>query len=343
MEQLKSINQLEEMLSRPDGETIEMCKKLEGDVIILGVSGKMGPTLGDLFVRAFKEAGVPNKVYGVARFSDEKQRTWLEEHGIETIACDLSDPDAVKELPWCKNVFFLAGRKFGDQGSEPLTWLMNTVMPGNVGRYFKGSTIVAFSTGCVYALSDVESGGSKESDGSAPIGEYASSCLGRERVFEYFCQKNQSPTLLYRLNYAVDVRYGVIVDVARAVWNDQPVDLTVRHANIIWQGDAVNHAARCLLVAGVPAVPLNITGPEMIDLKEAAEYFGKLFSKQVTYKGTGSGKGYLSNASKSFELLGKPKVDAETLVKWVGKWMLSGNETLDKPTHFSVTDGQFLD
>lgn len=335
--------ELAQVLSQPYDETIELMKRLEGDIIILGVAGKMGPSLAHLARRASTAAGVQRRIIGVARFSDPEQRNRLDALGVETIACDLSDPEAVAKLPRVANVIFMAGRKFGDVGSEPLTWIMNAVVPAIVARHFVGSRTVAFSTGCVYPLSGHEDGGCNEYVAPAPTGEYANSCLGRERIFEHYAAARHTPTLLYRLNYAIDLRYGVLNDVADQVWNDRPVDMTVAWANVIWQGDANNRALLCLEHTGVPAVALNITGGEMISIADVARDFGRRWNKEVTFTGTPTGKQYLSDASRSMELFGPPRVSFDRLMDWTADWFVRGGARINKPTHFTVTDGQFLD
>jgi nucleoside-diphosphate-sugar epimerase len=335
--------ELEGMLAQPYPETVELMRRLEGDFVILGVAGKMGPSLARMARRACDAAGVRKRVIGVARFSDPSQRRLLDASGVETIACDLADPASVAALPDAANVVFMAGRKFGEIGSEALTWIMNVVVPGNVARRYARSRIVAFSTGCVYPLVAAATGGCTEDTPPAPVGEYANSCLGRERVFEHHCVSDGTPTLLFRLNYAVEPRYGVLVDVAERVLRGEPVDLTVGAANVIWQGDANNRALLCLEHARVPAVPFNVTGPETVSIASLAEEFGRLFGRKAVFTGGDSGRAYLSNASRSVRLFGPPRVPLGTLVRWTADWLAHGGGKLGKPTHFSVTDGQFLD
>lgn len=336
-------NELELKLSEPYSETVELMKRLDGDILLLGVAGKVGPSLARLAVRACEAAGVKKRIIGVARFSDPEQKTALERDGVETIVCDLSDADQVAALPKVKNVIYLAGRKFGDVGSEPLTWIMNVVVPHNVGAAFAGSRIVAFSTGCVYALADVTGKGSPESERPVPVGEYANSCLGRERVFDYHSEKSGSSVLHYRLNYAIDLRYGVLSDIALPIWEGRPVDRSVPVFNVIWQGDANNRALLCLEHTAVPGKPLNITGPEFLNTEEVAMKFGELLGKPVTFKGEPVKTAYLNDATESFKLFGQPKVSADELIQMTADWIKGGGRNLNKPTHFTVTDGQFLD
>ena len=341
-EVIENEKQLEELLAAPDAALVECMKRMPGNLAILGVAGKMGPSLARLAVNACRQAGNKMTIYGVSRFSDQRTREELERDGVKTLSCDFTDPAAVNALPDASNVIYMAGRKFGSLGSEALTWMMNTVAPGNVARRYAGSRIVVFSTGCVYGVEPPEGGGSRESDPAAPIGEYAASCLGRERIFEYGSRTHQTPVLLFRLNYAVDLRYGVLVDVARCVWEGQPVSLNVNAANVIWQGDANARALLCLERAASPPEILNVTGPEQICIRDVAIEFGRRFQKPVTFCGTDSGKAYLSNAQKSVEWFGPPSVSIERLIQWAAEWIRRGGRTLDKPTHFSTTNGQFL-
>lgn len=335
--------ELETFLSQPYPETVALMKRLQGDIILLGVAGKVGPSLARLAKRACADAGVEKRIIGVARFSDPSQKDQLEADGIETIVCDLSEPDQVAALPKAENVIYLAGRKFGEVGSEPLTWIMNVIVPAIVAKAFAGSRIIAYSTGCVYQLLPADHQGSAETDSPAPVGEYANSCLGRERMFEYYSQKCGTPVLQYRLNYAVDLRYGVLPDIARAVWEEREVSMAVPTFNCIWQGDANNRALLCLEHTATPPAVLNITGPETLETRDVAEKFGQIFGKPVRFSGNPGDKMFLSDASRSMELFGQPKVSADELITMTAEWIMGGGRDLNKPTHFQVTDGQFLD
>jgi len=335
--------ELEELLAQPYPETVELMKRLDGDILILGVAGKVGPSLARMAVKACQQAGVTKRVVGVARFSDPAQKELLQQSGVETITCDLSDPAQVAHLPKIKNIIYLAGRKFGDVGSEPLTWIMNVVVPANVGQAFPDSRIVAFSTGCVYALEGPPSTGSKETDKPVPVGEYANSCLGRERVFDYYSQQSQSEVLHYRLNYAIDLRYGVLSDIALPIWRGEAVSRSVPAFNVIWQGDANNRALLCLEHTGRPSTIMNITGPETLNTEDVARQFGEIFGKPVHFTGEPGDKMFLNDATESFRLFGKPRVTADELIRATAQWIMAGGRNLNKPTHFAVTDGQFLD
>ncbi|MCA1760018.1 MAG: NAD-dependent epimerase/dehydratase family protein, partial [Bacteroidales bacterium] len=252
-DKIKNEKELEELLSRPSPETVEWFKSLDGDILFLGIAGKIGPSLAHMAQRACHEAGVAKRIIGVSRFSNQAEKDLIESRGIETIRGDLLNRDFLESLPKVKNVFFLAGMKFGSEDNLSLTWAMNSYLPALVAEYFKNSRIVAYSTGCVYPLVPVESGSSKETDKPEPVGEYAQSCLGRERMFEYGSRKYNTPVALIRLNYAVEPRYGVLVDIATKVKNNQPVDLTMGWFNAIWQGDANDMVLRSIVHATSPA------------------------------------------------------------------------------------------
>ena len=333
--------ELDELLSRPYPELVEMMRRLDGDIIILGVAGKMGITLAMAAARAIQAAGVEKKVVGVARFSNAEARTKLEKAGIETIACDLLDRDALEKLPQTKNAIYMAGRKFGTQGDTELTWAMNVYMPGNVARHFAAGRIVAFSTGCVYPLVPVQSGGCTEDDAPDPVGEYSQSCLGRERMFQYFSKTLGTPVCLIRLNYAVDLRYGVLYDIGSKVWNGEPVDLGAGHFNVIWQGDANNQALLALEHCATPAMELNVTGPETLSTRRIALEFGKRMDREVTFRGEEGPVCYLNNASKAAGLFGYPRTPISRVLRWTAEWIQRGGRSLDKPTHFEVSDGKY--
>lgn len=332
---------LDELLALPDQSLIDFMKRLDGDIAILGIGGKMGPTLGKLAVNAIKAAGVKKEVFGVSRFGNAEARQQLENWGIKTISCDLMDRNAVAQLPDFKNIVYMAGRKFGTGGTEDLTWAMNVIVPAIVGERFKGSKITVFSTGCVYPLVSAGTCGCTEDTMLEPVGEYTQSCLGRERVFGHASRTYGTKVLLFRLNYAIDMRYGVLHDIGTQVWNDQPVTNTVGHFNVIWQGDANRIALLSLEHATNPANPLNVTGPEMISVEYIAERFAKLMGKKVTYTGKSADRCYLNNASKAMRLFGYPRVSLETMIDWQAAWLMKGGRSLGKPTHFEVNDGKF--
>lgn len=340
-EKILDEKQLEELLSRPSIETIEAFKQLDGDIIFLGIAGKIGPSLAYMAKRACREAGVKKRIIGVSRFRDPLEKKQIESFGIETIQGDLLDREFLESLPKVKNVFFLAGMKFGSEGNLSLTWAMNSFLPALVAEHFKASRIVAYSTGCVYPLVPVESGGSLETDIPQPVGEYAQSCLGRERMFEYGSHKYGTQMALIRLNYAVEPRYGVLVDIATKVKKEQSVDLSMGYFNVIWQGDANEVVLRSLAHTQSPAWLLNITGPETLSVREIAQKFGKLFGNNLHFVGQEAKTALLSNSKKAYNLFGTPKVSIDRLIEWIAYWMLENKKLLGKPTHFEVRDGKY--
>lgn len=328
-------------LVTPSETLIGDLTKLEGDFIILGAGGKMGPDLALLTKRALEMAGLKREVIAVARFSDPGLQNALHEHGVKTVAMDLLYDDDLQRLPMIHNVLYLAGTKFGTTGNEGTTWAMNSYLPGRVAEKFKHSKIVVFSTGNVYPLMPVSSGGATENEPPSPIGEYAQSCLGRERIFQYFSIRNKTPVLIYRLNYANDLRYGVLVDIAKAVKGQQPIDLRMGNVNVIWQGDANELALRCLHHCTTPASVLNITGPESVSVRKIAEMFGRLLHREPRFVNSEQSTSLLSNASESCKLFGEPRVSLEQMIEIIAAWINSGGKTLDKPTHFQEREGKF--
>lgn len=333
-------SQLDGILAQPSEALVDYMGKLDGDIIVLGIAGKMGVSLGQLAAAAIERAGVQKNIYGVARFSDPGARNRLESVGVRTITCDLLDRLAISRLPKIRNVLFMAGRKFGTGGEEPLTWAMNTMVPANVADHFRESKIVAFSTGCVYPLARA-SDPSAESTPTAPIGEYAQSCLGRERMFEYACNVWGTLVCLYRLNYAVDLRYGVLHDIATKIWHNQPVDTSAPTFNIIWQGDANDQALRCFEHCTSPANIINVTGPETLDTEDVARQLGELLNKPVRFTKSSGDVSYLSDSFKAQKLFGPPSVTAEQLIRWQAHWIKIGGRSLGKPTHFEINDGAY--
>jgi nucleoside-diphosphate-sugar epimerase len=331
---------LEELLSEPPPAVVEAMGRLDGDIILLGVAGKMGPTLARMARRASDEAGVRRRVIGVSRFSSGGEEA-LQAHGVETIRCDLLDEDDVARLPDAANVVFLAGMKFGATGNEPAAWAMNSYLPGVVCRKYRHSRVVAFSTGNVYGLTAVEGGGSREGDEPRPVGEYAMSCLGRERVFEYFSRKFAIPMGILRLNYACELRYGVLVDIAQRVRDGQPVELGMGHFNVIWQGDANAMALRAFGRLATPPWVVNVTGPERLSVRAVGEQFGRLLGKPVRFAGTEARTALLSDARAGLGRLDPPRLPAQRLIEWVADWVARGGTSLGKPTHFESRDGRF--
>lgn len=332
---------LDKMLTTPSARLIEDVKKIKGDVIILGAGGKMGPSLAILAKRAFESAGMNNRVIAVSRFSDPIAVKLLESNNIEIIPCDLMKKGALDTLPDCENVIFMAGRKFGTGTDSAKTWAMNAWLPSLTAERYKNSNIVVFSSGNIYPIVKLSGGGATENTPVGPIGEYTQSVLAREKVFEYASVEYGTRVLIYRLNYAVDLRYGVLFDIASKVYAGEPVSLSATCFNCIWQGDANEAAIRSLLYASSPISYLNITGPETLSVRATALEFGKLFDKEVTFTGEESDSAYISNASLATKLFGYPTYSAKQLIEWQAEWIKSGNRTLNKPTHFEERKGQY--
>ncbi|MGA8598545.1 MAG: NAD-dependent epimerase/dehydratase family protein [Bryobacteraceae bacterium] len=335
------VEELERRLSEPSEADRAFIRELQGDILVLGAGGKMGPSLAKLAKRAADEAGVTKRVLAVSRFACDAARRDLEAAGVEVVTSDVLNPEDVKRLPECQNVLYLAGRKFGSTDRPDLTWATNAIAPALAVYHYRKSRIVAFSTGNVYGLTAVDSGGSREDDIPSPVGEYAQSCLARERIFEYASNEYGTQCLLFRLNYAVDLRYGVMVDIAQRVYSGTPVDVTVPAFNAIWQRDANSYALRALKFCASPARILNVTGAETIRVREIAEWFGARFGRACLICGEERNSALLSNASLCHSLLGAPSTSASLLREWVADWIAAAGESLNKPTHFEVTDGSY--
>ena len=336
-ETILDIAALDELLCRPSQALIDDLRKVDGDIMILGVAGKMGPTLAGL-----AKAALPDRrIIGVARFSEPGVENWLKARGIETIHCDLLDEAAIKALPNAPNVVFMAGRKFGAEGDLSLTWAMNAHVPALVAQAFPNSRIVAFSTGCVYPFVDVNGKGADESLAPNPPGEYAQSCVGRERMFEYFSRRHGTPGRIIRLNYAIDMRYGVLHDIARKVRDGKPIDLATGHFNVIWQGDANAQILRALRHCTAPTSPLNVSGPETISVRAVAEAFAGRFNKRPEFVGEEAEVGWLANTGEAARLFGYPVVPLNRMIEWVKDWVERDLPTLNKPTQYESRSGRF--
>jgi nucleoside-diphosphate-sugar epimerase len=334
---LNTAQELDELLSRPSEGLVECMRRLDGDVMILGAGGKVGPTMARMARRAIEAAQARKKVYAVDLFDLPA----LKAEGIETIACDMLDLAAVERLPRAENIVFMAGRKFGSTGGEHLTWAINVIVPYHVARTFTKSRIAAFSTGCVYPVMHLFTGGATEATPADPVGEYAMSCLGRERMFECLSQSKGEKVVQIRLNYAVELRYGVLVDIATRVWRGEPVDVTTGFANVIWQGDACNVVLQSLSVAASPPRILNVTGPETFAIRQVAQRFGELLGKPVAFTGEENGRAYLNNAAQAAALFGYPTVPLEKIIQWTADWIRRGGANIGKPTHFEAQDGKY--
>jgi nucleoside-diphosphate-sugar epimerase len=335
------VEHLDALLSEPTPRVLEMMSRVEGDIVVLGAAGKMGPTLARMARRAADLTGAARRVIGVSRFTNESQQAELEAHGVETLRCDLLDEEAAGRLPDAPNVIYMAGRKFGSTSEESLTWAMNCHLPSIVCRRYPASRVVAFSTGNVYGLTRAGHGGSTERETPQPVGEYAMSCLGRERMFEHFSRRRGIPVALLRLNYAVELRYGVLVDLAQKILAGTPVDVTMGHVNVIWQGDA-NAMALCALehVASPPAV-FNLAGPEELRVRATAEALAERLDRPVRFTGGEAPDALLSNGARGWSLLGRPRVDAARLIDWTAHWLARGGVTSGKPTHFESREGRY--
>ena len=333
-----STEELDDFLSRPDAALIEDMKAVEGDIIILGAAGKMGPTLA----RLARNAAPDKRIVGVARFSDPQSRRQMEDWGIETIQADLLDPQQVQNLPKLENVIFMAGMKFGASGNQPLTWAMNTYCPALVASAFHASRIIAFSTGNVYPLIDVLHQGATEDTPPGPRGEYAQSCLGRERIFEHFSGLHGAPGRLFRLNYAIDLRYGVLHDLATRLKAGQTIDLSpMGHVNVIWQGDANAQALRSLRHCTTPTSPINVSGPETLSVRWLLEELCQRMGITSRLTGAEPDSAWLSNSAEAARLFGYPTVPVSVMLDWVADWVMRDMPSLNKPTKYEVRDGGF--
>ena len=330
--------ELDDALSLPRPETTAALDACPGDLVILGAGGKMGPTLARMARRAARDS---RRVIAVSRWSSVDMRKRLESMGVETVSCDLMDRAALAGLPDAPNVIFMAGQKFGTTGAPEMTWGMNTLVPAFCADRYRDARIVAFSTGNVYALTPVESGGSRETDALAPIGEYAASCVGRERMFELHSRLHGTRVSILRLNYAIDLRYGVLVDIALKVFRSEPVSVDMGFVNVIWQGDANRVAIESLPLAAAPPFVVNLTGRETLSVREQAAWFGQRFGKAPRFTGTERSDALLSNTTKMASSFAPPAVSVDELRRRVAGWVENGGPLLGKPTKFETRDGKF--
>lgn len=335
------LNVFEKKYTLPSRVFLDDLLKIDGDFIFLGIGGKMGPSMAKLLIDGLNTLGLKRKVYGVSRFTNAEGRQQLTDIGVETISCDLLDDEALQALPEVKNVIYLAGFKFGAVGKEDFTWAMNSYLPGRVAEKYKNSRIVALSSGNVLPFVNVTDGGADESVLPEPVGEYAQSTLGRERIFTYFSKKNNTPMLIYRLNYAVDFRYGVVREIAKQVFDNVPIDISTNNVNVIWQSDANEIAIRSLLHTEIPAKVLNVTGPEIISIKWIAEQLAVKLGKEVAFVGEPESTALLNNASECHRLFGYPSVSIKEIIDITVQWILHGGDEFGKDTHFQERKGKF--
>ncbi len=334
-------SEIDDIMSKPTPEVIETIAGLEGDIMILGVGGKMGPTLAALAKRSIDEANLHKRVIGVDLFQNSGVCEQLEQSGIETLSWDLLESDAVQKLPDVANIIFMVGMKFGTTGNNPLTWAINVYIPALVAQRFRSSRIVAVSTGNVYPFTPITSGGATEECPLQPLGDYAQSCLGRERMFQYFSQRFGTLGVLIRLAYAIDLRYGILLDVAQTVISRTPINLAMGHVNMIWQGDANAQIIRSLALCESPPKIINITSPEAISVRWLANRFGGLLGVKPIFESVESDTALLLNAAMAQRLFGSPRVTLEQMIQWIAHWVTIGGATLNKPTHFDVRNGEF--
>jgi nucleoside-diphosphate-sugar epimerase len=338
---IRTEDELNEVMTRPRPALIEFMRTVSSPLVILGAGGKMGPTLTVLAHRAAVAAGCDLDVVAVSRFSDAGMRAWLDAQGVRTVACDVMDRDAVAALPNAENVIYLVGMKFGTTDNPWLTWAINTLAPAHVAERYVGARIAALSTGNVYPMAPVDGGGSREGDPLTPQGEYANSAVARERIFEHFSRQNGTLVSLLRLSYALDLRYGILVDVAQRVYAGAPVDVTTGHMPYIWQGDANEMVIRSLALADAPPLALNLTGPEPLSTRAVAHRFGELMGKPVKIAGAEAETAFLSDTTRLQSLLGAPPTPLDQIIRWTAGWIMQGGRLLNKPTHFEVRDGGY--
>jgi hypothetical protein len=334
-------DQLEEYLSRPGPEVVDALRRCPGDVIVLGAGGKMGPSLTTMVRRAADTLADGRTITAVSRFSSHEAAARLESVGVRIVRAELGDRRAIQDLPDAPNVIYMAGQKFGTRDLPSLTWAVNTLVPAAVAERYASSRIVAFSTGNVYPLSPATGAGSREGDALTPIGEYANSCVGRERVLEHESRTHGTPMAIIRLNYAVDLRYGVLVDIAHRIVAGEPVSVDMGYVNVIWQGDANAQAIRALTMAASPPFPINVTGPERLSVRETAVRLGQLLGVTPRFTGREAPDALLSDTSRAQSLFGRPTVSTDLLIEWVASWVAGGGTRLGKATKFEVRDGRF--
>ncbi len=339
----RSEEELDALLSMPREATIAALARVPGDIVVLGAGGKMGPTLARMAARArdAADSGSRRRVIAVSRFSADGTEPLLHRAGVETVKCDLLDRDAVARLPEAPNVVFMAGQKFGTHDAPSRTWMMNVVAPAICAERYAGARVVVFSTGNVYALTPVAGGGSRETDEPSPIGEYAQTCVGRERVFEYFAAARETRAAIVRLNYAIALRYGVLTDLALKVAYGRPIPLAMGRVNVIWQGDANRAALELLPHVARPPLIVNVTGPKSLSVRELACALGAMLGRDPVFEGVEANDALLSNTDRMRALIGDPETGVETMLGWVADWVRRERPLLGSATHFEARDGRF--
>lgn len=338
---IRSEHDLEALLTSPSRPLQDFIHRVSGPLLVLGAGGKMGPTLAVLARNAAIAAGHPLEVIAVSRFGDTQARGWLEAQGVKTRQCDLLEAAQLGALPDCANLVYLVGLKFGTAQNPAATWAVNTLVPSRVAERFPAARIVALSTGNVYPLSEVARRGSPESSSLTPIGEYANSAVARERIFDFYSQANHTPMALLRLFYAVELRYGVLVDLARKVYAREPIELASGYFNCIWQGDANEMILRALSLAATPASVWNLCRPEIFSVRQVAEQLGELLGRTPQFVGSESATALLGNSDRLCQALAEPAVRLEPMLEWIAEWVRTGGRDLGKPTHFEVRDGKY--
>lgn len=337
----QNTKELQQFMTEPSEQLIQDVKKLQGDLMILGAGGKIGTTMAIKAQRAVEAAGTGAKVYAASLFDYSDSAQAMADAGVTVIECDFSDPEQLRALPDAANIIYMVGRKFGTTDSQSLTWHVNVILPYLVAQRFPNSHIVAFSTGNTYGMAPLASGGFNEADEPAPIGEYAQTCLGRERVLTHCSVQNNTPMLLFRLNYSIDLRYGVLYDLGNAIMNGQPIDVSQSVFNCVWQGEVCEYAIRSLLHTAVPPMPLNVSSPEAISIRWAAKEMGKRLGKEPIFTGEELDHSLFLNCQKMVELMGRPKLGVLEMMDMVADWIKMGGDSIHAPTHFETTDGKF--
>ncbi len=332
---------LEEVLTRPRPELVELIRTLDSPLVILGAGGKMGPTLAVLARRAAQAASHPLEIVAVSRFGNPDTKQWFEQRGVRTWSADLLDRRATESLPDSRNVIYLAGQKFGTQQNPAATWAANTLAPAHTAERYSGARIVALSTGNVYPFVSIKGRGAREDDDLTPLGEYANAAVARERIFEHLAAKQSTPMVLLRLSYAIDLRYGVLHDIARSVWHSVPVNVGSGCFNCIWQGDANEFILRAFGIAANPPATLNLTAPSVCSVRDVATRFSELFDRPVRFIGTESDTALLSDTTQLSRMLGRPQTSLASMIGWTAQWVRDGGLSLNKPTHFDVRDGKY--